>query len=52
MKKNLLCAVFASAVFSGNVLADDISGTWKTIDDKTGSSKAILEMSPSGIPLA
>ncbi|MEZ2904065.1 DUF2147 domain-containing protein [Acinetobacter terrestris] len=44
MKKNLLCAVFASAIFSGNVLADDISGTWKTIDDKTGSSKAILEM--------
>ncbi|MDN5646024.1 MAG: DUF2147 domain-containing protein, partial [Acinetobacter sp.] len=24
--------------------AEDISGTWKNIDDKTGSSKAILEI--------
>ncbi|OAL80852.1 DUF2147 domain-containing protein [Acinetobacter sp. ANC 4779] len=44
MKKNLLCIAFASLAFSGNVLAEDITGTWKTIDDKTGSSKAILEM--------
>ncbi|MDD2945059.1 DUF2147 domain-containing protein [Acinetobacter haemolyticus] len=44
MKKNLLFAAFASLVCSGNVLANDLSGTWKTIDDKTGSSKAILEM--------
>ncbi|TCB72710.1 DUF2147 domain-containing protein [Acinetobacter sp. ANC 4216] len=44
MKKNLLFVAFASLVCSGNVLANDLSGTWKTIDDKTGSSKAILEM--------
>ncbi|GAA5188159.1 DUF2147 domain-containing protein [Acinetobacter kookii] len=44
MKKNLLFTAFASVVFSGNVWANDLSGTWKTIDDKTGSSKAILEM--------
>lgn len=44
MKKNLLFAAFVGLVFSGNVLANDLSGTWKTIDDKTGSAKAILEM--------
>ena len=44
MKKNLLFVAFASLVCSGNVLANDLSGTWKTIDDKTGSSKAILEI--------
>ncbi|OTG75178.1 signal peptidase [Acinetobacter sp. ANC 4169] len=44
MKKNLLFAAFVGVVFSGNVLANDLTGTWKTIDDKTGSSKAILEM--------
>jgi uncharacterized protein (DUF2147 family) len=44
MKKNLLFAAFVGVVFSGNVLANDLSGTWKTIDDKTGSAKAILEM--------
>ena len=35
----LLLSVSSSAVF-----AEDISGTWKNIDDKTGSSKAILEI--------
>lgn len=44
MKKNILFAAFIGRFFSGNVLANDLSGTWKTIDDKTGSSKAILEM--------
>ncbi|MCG2609500.1 DUF2147 domain-containing protein [Acinetobacter sp. SM34] len=44
MKKNLLFAAFVSVIFSGNLLANDLTGTWKTIDDKTGSSKAVLEM--------
>lgn len=44
MKKNIFFAAFVSVVFSGNVLANDLTGTWKTIDDKTGSAKAILEM--------
>jgi uncharacterized protein (DUF2147 family) len=35
----LLLSVSSSAVF-----AEDISGSWKNIDDKTGSSKAILEI--------
>ncbi|MFH7766732.1 DUF2147 domain-containing protein [Acinetobacter sp. BSP-28] len=44
MKKNIFFAAFVSVVFSGNLLANDLTGTWKTIDDKTGSAKAILEM--------
>ena len=35
----LLLSSSSSAVF-----AEDIAGTWKNIDDKTGSSKAILEI--------
>ena len=35
----LLLSVSSSAVF-----AEDIAGSWKNIDDKTGSSKAILEI--------
>jgi len=44
MKKNILFAAFIGGFFSGNVLANDLTGTWKTIDYKTGSAKAILEM--------
>lgn len=35
----LLLSFSSSAVF-----AEDLSGSWKNIDDKTGSSKAILEI--------
>ena len=45
MKKNILLAALAIVVFSGNVLAQDLSGTWQQIDDKTGSPKAIIEIS-------
>jgi uncharacterized protein (DUF2147 family) len=44
MKKNIFLATFASLFFSGNVLAQDLSGTWQQIDDKTGSPKAIIEI--------
>ena len=44
MKKNILLATLASAIFSGNVLAQDLAGTWQQIDDKTGSPKAIIEI--------
>lgn len=44
MKKNILLVTFASLFFSGNVLAQDLSGTWQQIDDKTGSPKAIIEI--------
>ncbi|OTG75179.1 signal peptidase [Acinetobacter sp. ANC 4169] len=44
MKKNILLTALASLIFSGNVLAQDLSGTWQQIDDKTGSPKAIIEI--------
>lgn len=37
-------AVLFFALVSTFALAEDLTGTWKTIDDKTGSAKAILEM--------
>lgn len=40
--KFLTTLVFSS--LSGLAFAEDISGMWKNIDDKTGSSKAILEI--------
>lgn len=40
--KFLTALVFSS--LSGLTFAEDISGMWKNIDDKTGSSKAILEI--------
>ena len=32
------------SVLSCSSMAKDITGTWKNIDDKTGSSKAVLEI--------
>ena len=40
--KILAALVFSS--LSSLAFAEDISGMWKNIDDKTGSSKAILEI--------
>ena len=44
MQKNLLLATLVSVVFSGNVFAEDISGTWQQIDDKSGAAKAIIKI--------
>ena len=44
MKKNLLIGAFASLMFSGSLFAADITGTWQSIDDKTGSPKALIEI--------
>lgn len=44
MKKKILFATFAGLFFSGNLLAQDLSGTWQQIDDKTGSPKALIEI--------
>ena len=44
MQKNLLLATLASVLFSGNVFAEDISGIWQQIDDKTGAAKAIIKI--------
>ena len=43
VKMKLTVALICSALGSF-ALAQDITGTWKNIDDKTGSSKAILEI--------
>ena len=40
--KILTALVFSS--LSSLAFAQDITGTWKNLDDKTGSSKAILEI--------
>ncbi|MGQ0473956.1 MULTISPECIES: DUF2147 domain-containing protein [Acinetobacter] len=44
MKKVQLLSVLALTFFSHLAFASDISGTWRSIDDKTGSPKAILEI--------
>lgn len=44
MKNFKILAALLLSVSSSAVFAEDISGTWKNIDDKTGSSKAILEI--------
>ena len=43
MKNNiLLTTTFVGLLFSGSVFAQDLSGTWQQIDDKTGSPKALI----------
>ena len=44
MSKLTLAIAFATTVIGSTAFAEDISGTWKNIDDKTGASKAILEI--------
>ena len=44
MSKLTLAIAFATTVMGSTAFAEDISGTWKNIDDKTGASKDILEI--------
>ncbi|MGE8540392.1 DUF2147 domain-containing protein [Acinetobacter sp. ANC 3813] len=45
MKRNFkLGLLLLGAVFSGSALAQDLTGTWQSIDDKTGSPKAVIEI--------
>jgi len=44
MKKNILLTAFTSLLFSTVAFANDLSGVWQQIDDKTGSAKAIIEI--------
>ncbi|RZJ21385.1 MAG: DUF2147 domain-containing protein [Acinetobacter sp.] len=44
MKNFKILAALLLSASSSTIFAEDISGTWKNIDDKTGSSKAILEI--------
>ena len=40
--KALVSALLLTVFTATAAMAQDITGTWKNIDDKTGSSKAIL----------
>ena len=44
MKKVQLFSALLLTSFSHLALASDLSGTWRNIDDKTGSTKAFLEI--------
>lgn len=45
MKKIISLSVFTGLVIASTAaLAQDISGTWQQIDDKTGSPKAVIEI--------
>ena len=44
MKSMKLGLLLASAVITSSAFANDIVGTWLQIDDKTGSSKAVIEI--------
>ena len=44
MKKQIFLVTLAGLVLSGNLFAQDLSGTWQQIDEKTGSPKAIIEI--------
>ena len=45
MKRNLKLGLLLGAAISGSALAQDLTGTWQQIDDKSGSPKAIIEIS-------
>lgn len=45
MKKIISLSIFTGLVIANTAaLAQDISGTWQQIDDKTGSPKAVIEI--------
>lgn len=44
MKKFKAGFLFLAAMIGSSAFAQDLSGTWQQIDDKTGSPKAIIEI--------
>jgi len=44
MQKIKFASTIIFSALSSAAFAQDISGTWKNIDDKTGSSKALIEI--------
>ncbi|WP_436915882.1 DUF2147 domain-containing protein [Acinetobacter gandensis] len=44
MKKFKAGFLFLAAMMGSSAFAQDLSGTWQQIDDKTGSPKAIIEI--------
>ncbi|WP_287908279.1 DUF2147 domain-containing protein [Acinetobacter sp.] len=46
MQKKIIFASFAGLLsFSASVLAQDLTGIWQQIDDKTGNPKALIDIS-------
>lgn len=44
MKQSKLGLIFIAAMMTGTAYAQDLTGTWQQIDDKTGSPKAVIEI--------
>ncbi|WP_180083416.1 DUF2147 domain-containing protein [Acinetobacter sp. YH12102] len=44
MKQSKLGLIFIAAMMTGIAYAQDLTGTWQQIDDKTGSPKAVIEI--------
>lgn len=44
MKSIKLGLIFTGLMMSASAFAEDLTGTWLQIDDKTGSSKAVIEI--------
>jgi uncharacterized protein (DUF2147 family) len=44
MKQTKLGLMFIAALMTGTAYAQDLTGIWQQIDDKTGSPKAIIEI--------
>lgn len=44
MKQFKLVLMFFVTMMSGMIYAQDLTGTWQQIDDKTGSPKAVIEI--------
>ena len=45
MYKIAILTVFSASLFTGSMaFAQELSGLWQQIDDKTGSPKALIEM--------
>ncbi len=44
MKQTQLGLMFIAALMTGTAYAQDLTGIWQQIDDKTGSPKAIIEI--------
>lgn len=44
MIKKTLISIFSLFTLTSVVYAQDITGTWRQIDDQTGTSKALIEI--------
>ena len=44
MNKSKLGLMLIATFMTGTIYAQDLTGTWQQIDDKTGSPKALIEI--------